>query len=168
MKDCSITIEDKKSLLDEYRNERKRARKRKGAGSVSMLLGRGENNSLFSASFCSGSVEATVLADQGCDVNLLPKKVLKEMLAADFRLKVISLCKTLEFYNAHTGVKKIQCATEICADIMLCVRHGTSLMMHDMKRLIPEGEFENLYIGLHVLVALGLNNRVMLAAAAYP
>jgi len=60
----------------------------------------------------------------------------------------------------------IQCDREICADVLLRVRHGTQLLLRGLKWLVAKNELGHVFLARHVLSALGLNNRVLLAAAA--
>lgn len=52
-------------------------------------------------------------------------------------------------------------------DVMLRTRHGTNLLMRGFRWMIADdAELHHVYVGHHVLAALGLNNRILLAAAA--
>lgn len=64
-----------------------------------------EHTSMFSAAFCRGAVEASVLVDQGAYANLISPSVLAASKKADPTLLVIDLSKALEFSNAHSDVK---------------------------------------------------------------
>lgn len=48
---------------------------------------------------------------------------------------------------------------------MIRIHHGTNLILRDMKWLVSDDEVQYVFVARHVLDAIGLNNRVLLAAA---
>ena len=169
IKDCPITSEEEKSNLKEEYHEGKR-RKRQGSftGKISKISTDSidGHSSLFSASFCKGAVEAVEMADQGSDANIISPSDLRSITEADQSIKPIPLKKIHTFSNALQSAKPIRCCTTVQATVRLRVRHGNSLTLENIKWFVSEDELECIYIGRHVLAALGLDNRKLLAIAS--
>lgn len=98
----------------------------------------GENNSLFSASFCDGEVEGSVLADSGSDANLMSAAMLENILEINPRLAVKHSEKEVTFKNAHVSAPMIYCHKEICTDVLLRVRHSIQLLLRGLNWLVQE------------------------------
>ena len=169
IRDCDMTSKEKsKLLIQEYkaRRDAKRSRKEKdGAIGAVRAHNLKENSSLFSASFCSDAVNVHVLTDSGSDANLISNLVLEKMLQADPSITVTELAKPMKFSNAGTEAGLIHCDRQITADVMIRVRHGSRLLLRNLKWLVCKEKVSCAYIARHVLSAIGLNNRVLLAAA---
>ena len=86
------------------------------------------------------------------------------MRKADPNLQVVPLVKPLTFNLASLDSKPLICKQELRAEAELRIRHGEKLMLHGVKWLVPENKVAHAYLGRHVLNALGLENRAMIAA----
>jgi len=171
--ECPKTSEEERIRLKKELAERRRARagshdqkRGRSVGAVQKSDSNDENTSLFSASFCNGALEVQVLTDQGSDGNIISPSILKALAESDPSLEVKPLRGPVEFSNAHSKAKKISCRREIAADVMLRIRHGTNLMLRGIRWLVSDEEVQYVFVARHVLAALGLNNRVLLSAAA--
>ena len=78
-------------------------------------------------------------------------------------------------YNTNTWISQFNfrlsmkreppvCRSELVADVMIHIRHGTTLLLRGMRWLICDQDAEYLVLGRQSLDRLGLN-RTMLAAA---
>lgn len=167
LNECEITSrEEKKKLLSAYYE----AKKRKGSGGhVGQLASDSDildHSSLFSASFCNGAVETTVLADQGSDACILPPSTLHKLQRANPNLKVVTLDRTVYYETVDKSATSLPCSRKIKASILLRIRHGTNLSLRNVEWLISDKPVGRAIISRHVLRALGLDNRVLLAAAS--
>lgn len=166
MTDCEMTSpEDKQKFLAAYHEGKKG--KGKG-GKIGQLTGDNleEHSSLFSASFCNGAVETTVLADQGADASILPSHLLEKLRKADPQLKVIDLDRTVYYETVDKSAASLPCSRKIKAGVLLRIRHGTNLSLRNVEWLISDKPVGRALISRHVLRALGLDNRVLLATAS--
>ena len=170
--DCpNSTSEEKAKLKKEY-HKAKRAKRGKTSngkpqgqvGQVARAQG-SDNSSMFAASFCCGAVEVIVLADQGADANIVSPSVLDDIRRADPTLCIKPLPEPLTYRNASPTAPHITCSRQMQADIMIRIRHGTNLMLRGIKWLISDAEVDKVFIGRHVLSAVGLNYRTLLSAA---
>lgn len=106
-----------------------------------------------------------MLADQGSDVNVIPQHILADMKRASPDLVVRQLETPRSFDNANMSATAMTCARSVQVDVEVRIRHGQKLMLRKVKWLVADTELAHAYIGRHVLDALGLNNRALLAAA---
>ena len=151
---------DRKRLLAEYHAKRK-AHKKVSAARVASTT----NSTLFTASMCSGKVETKVLADQGADVSVIPRILLKKVLEADTRVKLVSRKKVLKIKPVNVDGAPLHCREETCLDILLQIRHGTSLSLRNVPLVVSDEDTGMLVLARPVLEALGLNNTELLATA---
>ena len=180
MNECHNTPETrKKELLSAYYDAKKklkgdrrdrfsgrRDQKRKD-GSVGVV---GEHNlsnnsSLFSATFCDGAVDAVVLADQGSDINVIPPNVFELIASADSSLMPEDLSTVLRYSNALLDAEPLCCSRKVSLDVMLRIRHGTKMLLRGIEWLVSDKDTKYVIIGRSVLSAIGLDNRVLMAAA---
>lgn len=168
LNECPNTsAEKKKRLLEAYHAAKKSKTGKGNAGNIGQLASpqAEENSSLFSATFCSDAVEATVLADQGSDVNLLPPHVLDMMRKADKSLTINVLDRTYYYSTVDKTAPSLPCSRKVKANITLRVRHAANLVMRGMEWMVSDRPVQNVLISRHVLKAIGLDNRKLLAAA---
>lgn len=160
---CDITSDsDKKRLKQEYFEKKRRKEDR--VGRVQEPVSE-DNPSLFSASFLNGGVESAVMADQGSDVTVMPPWLLSDLLKADPSLPVSSLDWSMQLGNANKEAPPLSCKRVVTVDCELRIRHGDRLLLRGMKWLVSDEDMAHAYIGHHFLSALGLDNRVLMAAA---
>lgn len=172
---CPIaTDQEKKNCLDEYYEKKRQKgdgnarRNRERSSTIAAIHGakqHAETSSLFTAEFCDGALEAMVLADQGSHTNIIPPELLANVMKSDKTVKVINLSKPVKFSNALPSARLITCSREVQLDVQLRIRHGEKLMLRNVKWLVSDDALAHAYVGMHILTALGLDNRVMLAAA---
>lgn len=124
-----------------------------------------EMSSLFSAQFCDGAITTTVLTDHGSDTNVFSPKLLQDVLKSDKTIQVRNLSEPVKFHNVLLGARKLICSRDVRLDVQLRTRHGEQLMLRGIKGLVCDEPLTHAFIGRYVLAALGLDNRVMLAAA---
>ena len=175
LNDCpKLSIDEKKRLKREYHDARRqrhgseedgkpqggRAGIRKIEGSFQL-----ENTSLFSASFCSGAVEAVLLADSGSDITVLPPSLFAKLSRADPKLTPKPLEEPMVLKNASLEAASFTCTRQVCLDVELRIRHGERLMLRRVTWLISDVPLSHAYLGRPILSALGLDSRVLLAAA---
>lgn len=167
--DCPVATEDEKKKLKKEYHDAKRARlenQKKSKGGVrAVVSGDPDNTSLFAASFCSGAVEVDVMADQGSDMSAIPKDILEAIMKADPSVHVEKLDKAFLFETAVSDAEPLRCTRRVELDVELRIRHGEKLILRGVKWLVPDNNIAHVYLGRHVLRALGLDNRVLLAAA---
>jgi len=165
MNECTVTSDaDKKKLSTAYHS----SKKAKGQdGKVGQLAEETleDNSSLFAASFCQGAVEATVMADQGSDVNILTPDVFKKVCEAGTKLRVTNLDRTRNYGTVDKTAAPLPCSRRIKTDVLLRSRHGENLVLRNIEWLVSDKPVDCTLIGRHVLRALGLDNRVLLAVA---
>jgi len=131
IKDCTSATEDEKSkYLQEYRDKRRKVDKPGGnIGGIADSCVDSDNTSLFTANFCNGAVEYTVMADQGFDINVLPPGLLKLISKADPHLKIEQLKEIKKFHNARKSAPPLYCGREAQIDVELRIRHCLKRMM---------------------------------------
>lgn len=135
--DCPRTSDAEGRRLKDQYHANKKARSDEGidrkqgkfVGSIETSGESQDNTSMFSASFCNGAVEVTVLADQGSDGNLISPSVLKVITESDPNVLIKQLPSPVHFSSAHTAAQKITCSKEITADVLLRIRHGNNLLL---------------------------------------
>ena len=165
IRDCPISSDaDKKRLKQEY-HENKRTKRAGKVGRIEAEAGSTENTSLFSASFFEGAVETVAMADQGSDANIIFPSLLRKLQHASPELKIQSLDKNVTFANALATTRPIRCSRSIQATIRLRIRHGSALSIGNIKWFVADDELDCVYIGRHVLSAIGLSNKKLLAIA---
>lgn len=165
--DCSMTsAEEKKQFLKNYWESKK---KRMSSGHVGMLDNTDANTRdhyyLFTATFCHSAVEATVLADQGSDACILPPSILEGMVKADQDLTVTQLRKTIYYETVNKSAPSLACSKAVKADVLLCIRHGTNFSLRNVEWTVGDNLVSHAILSRHVLQSLGLDNRMLLAAA---
>lgn len=168
--ECPITSdEQRKELTAAYHAQKKaRAKSSKGNdGNVGQLSrhDRNENSSLFSGTFCDGTVHVDVLADQGSDVNLMPPETLEDMMRHDPHVQAEVLDRTYYYRTVDKGAPSLPCSRMVKANLTLNVRHASSLLMRGMEWMISDRPVQHVTISRHVLQRIGLDNRKLLAAA---
>ena len=175
--DCqNSSLEEKRRYKRQY-HDAKRSRQQNGEGNgTNRHRTRGgvrhieqsglcQNSSLFSASFCNGAVNAAVMADSGSDITVLPSTLLSLIIAADKSTVVRRLDEALKFSNAHASAAPLECSREVELDVELRIRHGERLILRNVKWLVSDAPMTHAYLGRHLLAALGMDNRVLMAAA---
>ena len=168
MNECKMTSdEDKKRLLADYR-ARKAA---KNDGKIKKLSNQDEkndeiNSSLFTAKFCDGAVECSILADQGSDASVLPPHIFERMILADPNLEAVELKRVRTYDTVDSNATPLSSSRRVIASVLLNIRHGTHLCLRRMEWMISDQQIEHAIISRHVLSALGLDNRLLLAAAS--
>lgn len=177
MNECQNTNETrKKELLSTYYDSKKKQKgdkrfrfsDRKGKDGSVGVVGEhdlNDNSSLFSATFCDGAVDCVVLADQGSDINVIPPNVFKLMADADNTLNPEDLGGALRYSNALLEAEPLCCSRKVNSDVMLRIRHGTNMLMRGIEWLVSDKETKYVIIGRKVLSAIGLDNRLLMAAA---
>lgn len=160
---CPISDDATKTRLrNEYRLAKK-ARIDKGKiASVIDQNGR-HHSALFSAAFLKGSVTCHVLADQGADANLLPPDVF-EQLRHSSEVTVNPL-RPSRNYKTISGDTCVHCESEIISDVQLKIRHGSNLILRNVRWHVSNEKLESAILGRAVLESLGCDNRTMLEAA---
>lgn len=168
LRDCETTSEEEKAKLKEEYRRAKPAKKDHQRGVIGSIVGetQDENTALFMCTFCNGKIDAKILADQGADANIISREISNLMLEADSSLSVTSTEKTIYLSNAAVSAQPIQCNEDIQADVCLRIRDGSHLILRRIKWLVTKEELQHIFLSRHVLSALGLDNRVLLAAAA--
>ncbi len=81
-----------------------------------------KNTSLFSSASCDGA--ATLLSDQGADINLIPRSVLQGIVKANPKAEVRTPKTPTIFSNAHSSAPRIECDRQIKMDVLLLMRDG--------------------------------------------
>lgn len=158
-------------LVKNYRTTKrkkfqKRGDKEDGAvRGVSELQEKNYNSSLFSASFCNGAVESSILADSCADSKLLTKEIANNILSSNPSVQIQDLPQSKLFGTAKLGSERIRCNKKILADVELRIRHAEKLVLRRVEWLIRKDNLEHGRIGRHLLKALGMDNRVLLSAA---
>ena len=105
------------------------------------------------------------MADQGSDANILPPDTLELIPKAKPSAKVTTLDRTIYYETVDKSATSLPCSRKIKANVLLRVRHGTNLSLRGVEWLISDRPVGHALISRHVLCALGLDNRVLLAAA---
>lgn len=173
---CPNTSEDEaRKLKTEYHNRKRARQEKKGVsykgnrkdGNVGQISNGnlGRNTSLFSGTFCNGAVETVILADQGADGNVIAPSTLSAIQRSNPSIRINDLKRPYAFGNASPTATPITCKKWIQADCMLRVRHSPGLMLRKAKWLVSEDEVEYVYLGRHVLAAMGLDNQELMTAA---
>lgn len=169
IRDCPKTPEAEKRRLKADYHECKRRKKTDGypSGKIGKIATKNidDHTSLFSASFYDGAVESVAMADQGSDANFLSPALLGDLLKADLQLNVTILRKPKAFDNALQSAAPIRCSKVVQATVRIRVRHGGSLSLANVKWFVADDELDCIYIGRHVLAAIGLDNCKLLAIA---
>ena len=169
IRDCDLaTVDEKKNLVAELRQKRRKTDHKSKVNAIQTEPAEHDsmdNSSLFTATYCNGALEFTLMADQGSDVNIISPDLLAKLKEANPSVSVTKLASKREFGNANTNAAALTCGQMVTADVELRVRHGEKLMLRGIKWLVSEQPLAHAYIGRHVLSALGLSNRVLLAAA---
>lgn len=106
-----------------------------------------------------------MLADQGSCMCALPAHVVDQMTKANLDLHVQTLTDPLTFNLATLDAESHVFTRELRADAKMRIRHGEELVLRGFKWLVPTNRIAHAYLGRHVLSALGLDNRVLIAAA---
>jgi len=168
MNECENTsTEDKKKFVEAWR-AKKAAKK---DGNIRKLSHQGDqgnlkNSSMFSAKFCDGAVQCSLLADQGSDGNILPPHVLDKIVQVSPNLNVVKLNRVHLYEMVDKTAQPLSCSRRVTASVMLNIRHGTTLCLRRMDWMVSDKPVAHAIISRHVLWALGLDNRVLLAAAS--
>lgn len=167
---CTRTsVEEAKRLRTEYRaskNQKSRISNNPGSGKVFRLGSEKVNghSALFHASFENGSVEAVVLTDQGSDTNLISKTLLNKLQEAGARLSVSNLTSP-HIYSGVGGNGKVTCKQSLKADVLLKIRHATSLLLRNVEWRVGDHNDDHAIIGRPLLESIGCDNRALLAAS---
>ena len=179
IKDCENTTEEmKKRLVDVYRAER-RAKKGRysdnkdrhgtSAGRVNLIRSKDlENHStLFSASLNAGAIETVVMTDQGSDINAMPDTVFKLLRGPNSSNEVVDF-PTTKKYSTILRSKDVEltCSKKVKVDVTLRIRHGSKIMLRDVWFHVANEDIECILLGREDLAALGLDNKLMMQAAA--
>lgn len=128
-------------------HRRKKSAERFGTKKVgngrAMRLGGKEivsHSGLFSATFCEGAVEATVLADKGADANMIPPHVLPSTLEAFPNCIITNLEAPRSFKLADKEAAPIVAKRSVKLDVNLSIRYGTNLVLLDVEWAITTGK----------------------------
>ncbi len=96
------------------------------------------------------------MADQGADANVMSSSIAEKLEKASPNFSVKPLERVHSFKNALTSVRPLNCDRVAHADVLLRVRHGTKLVLKNMKKWMVTGEdLDCVYIGRHCLATLG-------------
>ena len=124
------------------------------------------HSSLFTAYFADGAFEATVLADQGADINLISKELFQSIIETGGNFKVSNLVPPQIFSGVGSNAT-ITCSKKIVADINLIIRHGSSLILRNILWKVCDFENStNAIIGRPLLDSIGCSNKTMLQSIA--
>ncbi|CAN8071777.1 unnamed protein product [Agarophyton chilense] len=176
--DCNnSTEEEKEKFRKEYYAEKKKRREEATSGRHGKKKGKvnrvaseriDSHSSLFSALFCNGAVETVVLADQGSDVNLLPKSIFQGITEAAPVVKAEELVPSRVYSGISTGSPKqaeIECTERVSLDVQLRIRHGSKLLLRSLEWEIANADLDYVIIGRPVLQSIGCDNKAIIAAA---
>lgn len=165
---CEMTSEEEAKILKKAYHEWKKKRKLNNTGKGIQSISNEEvytNTSLFSGTFCGGVVDASILADSGSDCTAISEPILSKILAADPLAEVILLKKQKSFHISAKRADPIKCNKSVIVDVELRVRHRENLLLRRVERLVSIEELSHAYIGRHLLAALGIDTRTLMAAA---
>lgn len=79
-------------------------------------------------------------------------------------MRVDELQEARKFGNDLTGVDPIVCFRSVRTDVELRIRHVERLILGNLHWLVSYGELGHAYLGRHLLAALGIDSRVLMAA----
>ena len=163
---CPKTSKEKADrLLKESYDNKKEQKKGKPKVQLGSLGGELESSAMLPASFCQGAVEAVAKADQGSDCNLIPPSMLQNLKKSNPRIKEEKLVKPQPYGTVIKDGPKVYCTHKVVSNIMLYVRHGTTLMLRGVEWMVSDCETEFVILGEPTLKALGLDNRALLEAS---
>lgn len=120
---------------------------------------------MFTASFCNDAVKASILADQGSDACIMPPDLFAQILQAEPSLKTKLLDTPIRYETVDKSAASLSCRKTIIMDVLLRIRHGTNLALRNIEWVVSDQPVSHAIISRHVLRSLGLDNRVLLAAA---
>ena len=114
---------------------------------------------LFSAAFCQGAVETTVLADGGGDDNLLPSQLLQRITKVESTVSTIALTSPGAFRQIGSGTQPLTSSRNVELDVELRILHGSKLLLRKVTWKVVEEEIEYVILSRPLLEALGINTR---------
>ena len=165
VKDCPVTSREYgKKLLDEFYGKNKK--KRTIGGNLGACGDSLKSSAILRATFCNGGVEAVANADNGSDANIIPPNILKQIQQSCPSLKVRKLSGPVQYGTIVKNGPKVTCRSQVRCEILLHIRHGSTLALRNMEWMVCDEEAEHVVIGERVLCALGLNNQKLLEAAS--
>ena len=172
LKDCPDCDEKtRKKLRTTYAEERKKkavgGTKRVGERSNSQTS---ESSILFNATYAD-RVRDIVVADIGADINLMGEILLNKLQCAGAKVHVTDLPRPMRYRMAAGTTPKgenaeIVCERTVVADLKLHVRHGSTLVLRNLRWLVTKQDVGEPLLGRPTLEALGLNCADILASAA--
>lgn len=174
--DCrAYPEEEKTTLIQEFVEERKRAKERnekhlKQKPCLPALeLNEGESSILFTALF-EKIFRGQECADNGTDGNIMDPRNLRAIQAtgADIEVENLGRPRVFEMGAATTDGNRaiLTCARTLSVHTELQIRHGSALVLRNLKWLVTNQPVADPLLGRPVLEVLGLNILALLAAAA--
>ena len=107
------------------------------------------------------------MTDQGSDITAIPQSLLKMICSTGLDVEEISFSKTRR-YNPIVKTKNVEvtCSKKVKLDAILRIRHGSKLILRNVWWNVTNEDIPFCLFGRLELEALGLNNKIMLQAAA--
>lgn len=173
LKDCrACPEEEKNNLFDNFRKERKE-RQEKSARRVQARRKDNEHLERSSTEFqavFAGRINVNICADNGADASILDDNTLSLIISAGADVQIDNLEKPRIFGMAAMTKDgqdaQIVCDRAVSVNTELHIRHGSSLMLRNLRWLLTPQKLAEPLLGRPLLEALGLNTRDLLAAAA--
>ena len=174
LKDCKINPKElTKELLAKWRKKGKKGRSGnedktdsgKEDKNINALKadGQASNSALFSGSFASGAIETMILTDQGSDTNLISTELFHEIRKAGGITHVAHLVPPQIFIGVGANAQ-VTCALKVQADVDLSIRHGSALLLRNVKWKVCNEPMKIPLIGRPLLDSIGCNNEHVLIA----
>lgn len=111
-----------------------------------------------------------ICADNGADGSNMDGCTLRaiEGTGADIEVEKLYLPRVFKMAAAPPDGKRttLTCTNIACINTALKIRHGSELVLNNIRWLIMEQSLSDFLLGHHLLGALGLTTRWLLAAAA--
>ena len=159
VKNCPNTPADEANkMLREFLKE-----KRNRTNKVHSTDPADDNSTMIGASF-AGAVNATLCADGGSDINLLPPSVFAQLLERRAHMRVTKYDKVRKFALAASNLF-VTCDREISINTELHIRHGKSLMIRNLRWFVAVDTVDEPLLGRPIQEALGFNAKEILEAA---
>lgn len=137
LRNCNMTNKElAKRLTSEYRASKKNGGETQSLapkGSICRLVSKSikTHSALFNASFSNGTVQFVVLADQGSDTKLISESLFQSIKLGSNNLK----SEELDPSNVYVGIEgngKVNCKLSVKTDVLLKIRHATSLLLRNV------------------------------------
>ena len=167
LKDCKSCPKDEKDRLFEQLRKRKTVKLTRQAHNHDKKAD--DNSVMFAATF-GEKIKITVCTDTCADDNIMDSKTLATLESESVDMKVETLQKPRKFYMAASlpdGNPAVMIITKtVTLNMELHVRHGTAIVLRNMKWLVTDQHMTEPLIGRPILQALGLDARKILQSAA--